>query len=179
MFGEVFLTALWADSFSYYYHDWGDLRIVTVDGGIECRDGCTQSLFARRALSDGAKQGMLLAISLHYPPYSSGAHGSSQAMRGVVEDLVRRYGVELVLAGHDHNYERSKPQRGTYYVVSGAAGAPIRPVSPRPFSAVVRTEAHYVLFDVEPQRITLRAVNLNGDAFDQVVIDPVPPGSAD
>jgi hypothetical protein len=175
LFGEVFLTTLWTDSFSYYYHDWGDLRIVVVDTGIECRTGCTQSLFARRALADGAKKGMLLAISQHYPPYSSGAHGSSLHVREAIGELARLYGVELVFAGHDHNYERTKPIDGTYYVVSAAAGAPVRPVRPQWFSSVVRTEAHYVLVDVTPERMTLRAVNLDGETFDKVVIDPVPP----
>jgi hypothetical protein len=175
LFGEVFLTTLWTDSFSYYFHDWGDLRIVVLDTGIECRTGCTQSLFARRALADGAKKGMLLAISLHYPPYSSGAHGSYLGVREAVGELARRYGVELVFAGHDHNYERTKPIDGTYYVVAAAAGAPVRPVHPRWFSSVVRTEAHYVLVDVARERMTLRAINLDGETFDQVVIDPVSP----
>jgi hypothetical protein len=97
------------------------------------------------------------------------------AIRESIGELARRYGVEIVFAGHDHNYERTKPIDGTYYVVSAAAGAPVRPVHPRWFSSVVRTEAHYVLVDVVPDRMTLRAVNLDGETFDQVVIDPVPP----
>lgn len=178
IYGEVFLSDVWADSLGYYYQDWGDLRLLVVDAGIECRQGCTQSYFARRALAEGAARGMLLAISVHYPPYSSGAHGSYLSLRRALDDLIRRYGVELVLAGHDHNYERTKPIHGTYYVVTAAAGAPVRPVHKQPFSAVVRTEAHYTLVDVEPTRMTLRAVNLQGDTFDEVVILPVPPRGA-
>jgi predicted phosphodiesterase len=174
-FGQVFLTTYWADSFNYYYQDWGDLRIVAVDSGIECRTGCTQNLFARRALSEGAKKGMHMLISLHHPPYSSGAHGSYLNIRRAVSELARLYGVELVITGHDHNYERTKRIDGTYYVVAAAAGAPVRPVDPEPFSDVVRTEAHYVLMDVTPQNMTLRAVNLKGETFDSVVIDPNPP----
>jgi 3',5'-cyclic AMP phosphodiesterase CpdA len=59
----------------------------------------------------------------HHPPYSSGGkHGSDTALRKVVEPIFVRYGVNIVLAGHDHFYERIKPQKGIYYFVSGAGG---------------------------------------------------------
>ncbi|HEX8339155.1 MAG TPA: metallophosphoesterase [Pyrinomonadaceae bacterium] len=59
----------------------------------------------------------------HHPPYSSGGkHGSEVGLREVVEPLFVRYGVNVVLAGHEHFYERIKPQKGVYYFISGAAG---------------------------------------------------------
>ena len=59
----------------------------------------------------------------HHPPYSSGGkHGSDDSLRKVVEPIFLKYGVNMVLAGHDHFYERIKPQKGIYYFVSGAGG---------------------------------------------------------
>jgi 3',5'-cyclic AMP phosphodiesterase CpdA len=59
----------------------------------------------------------------HHPPYSSGGkHGSSSGLREVVEPLFVKYGVNVVLAGHEHFYERVKPQKGIYYFISGAGG---------------------------------------------------------
>jgi 3',5'-cyclic AMP phosphodiesterase CpdA len=59
----------------------------------------------------------------HHPPYSSGGkHGSDTQVRKVVEPLFVKYGVNVVLTGHDHFYERVKPQKGIYYFVSGAGG---------------------------------------------------------
>ena len=59
----------------------------------------------------------------HHPPYSSGGkHGSDTALRKVVEPILLKYGVNMDLAGHDHFYERIKPQQGVYYFVSGAGG---------------------------------------------------------
>ena len=59
----------------------------------------------------------------HHPPYSSGGkHGSDKQLREVVEPIFVKYGVNLVLTGHDHFYERIKPQKGIYYFVSGAGG---------------------------------------------------------
>jgi 3',5'-cyclic AMP phosphodiesterase CpdA len=58
----------------------------------------------------------------HHPLYSSGgAHGSSLELRRVLEPLFLQYGVGAVFAGHEHFYERMKPQQGIYYFISGAA----------------------------------------------------------
>ena len=40
----------------------------------------------------------------------------------LLEPLFIKYGVNVVFSGHDHVYERVKPQKGIYYFVSGAAG---------------------------------------------------------
>ena len=59
----------------------------------------------------------------HHPIYSSGgAHGSDTALRDQLEPLFLKYGVDVVLAGHEHFYERLKPQKGIHYFISGGAG---------------------------------------------------------
>jgi predicted phosphodiesterase len=60
----------------------------------------------------------------HHPLYSSGAfHGSSTELRLLLEPLFVKYGVEVVFAGHEHVYERVKPQNGIYYFTEGASGS--------------------------------------------------------
>jgi len=60
----------------------------------------------------------------HHPLYSSAAfHGSSTELRLVLEPLFVKYGVQVVFAGHDHVYERVKPQKGIYYFTEGASGS--------------------------------------------------------
>src|SRR5215471_8064286 len=59
----------------------------------------------------------------HHPLYSSAAfHGSSLELRQILEPLFVQNGVQVVLAGHDHVYERIKPQNGIYYFVAGSGG---------------------------------------------------------
>src|SRR5687767_1289010 len=59
----------------------------------------------------------------HHPPYSSGgAHGSDTKLRQIVEPIFIKYGVNVVFAGHEHFYERIKPQKGIYYFISGSGG---------------------------------------------------------
>jgi calcineurin-like phosphoesterase family protein len=59
----------------------------------------------------------------HHPPYSSGGkHGSDDQLRKIVEPIFVKHGVNVVFTGHDHFYERIKPQKGIFYFVSGAGG---------------------------------------------------------
>lgn len=62
-------------------------------------------------------------VVLHHPLYSSSAtHGSSLGLRAILEPLLLQYGVSVVLAGHDHVYERVKPQQGITHFVVGSGG---------------------------------------------------------
>jgi hypothetical protein len=59
----------------------------------------------------------------HHPLYSSGdRHGSDLRLREVLEPLFLKYNVSVVLTGHDHFYERVKPQQGIVYFVVGSGG---------------------------------------------------------
>lgn len=72
----------------------------------------------------------------HYPLYSRGAglsgHGPNEELREALEPLFLRHGVDLVLAGHEHHYERSHPLRegdavaegcGPVHLITGGGGA--------------------------------------------------------
>src|SRR5207248_4884650 len=62
-------------------------------------------------------------VYFHHPLYSSGGrHGSEVDLRVTLEPLFVKYGVNVVYSGHDHIYDRLKPQKGIYYFISGAAG---------------------------------------------------------
>jgi 3',5'-cyclic AMP phosphodiesterase CpdA len=59
----------------------------------------------------------------HHPLYSSGErHGSDLTLRQTLEPLFIKFGVSVVLTGHDHFYERTKPQNGIVYFVVGSGG---------------------------------------------------------
>lgn len=58
----------------------------------------------------------------HHPLYSSGGrHGSEEELREVLEPLFVEHGVNVVFAGHEHLYERLRPQKGIAYFTAGAS----------------------------------------------------------
>ena len=59
-------------------------------------------------------------VYFHHPIYSSGEkHGSNVELRSTLEPVLVKYGVDVVLAGHEHFYERIKPQKGIHYFILG------------------------------------------------------------
>ncbi len=58
----------------------------------------------------------------HHPLYSSGGrHGSEVDLRDQVEPIFLKYGLNAAFAGHEHFYERLKPQKGIYYFTAGGS----------------------------------------------------------
>lgn len=81
----------------------------------------TQLQWMHREMS-GAKEKWKIAV-FHHPPYSSGGrHGSNIPIRRAWEPLFVKYNISVVLTGHEHFYERIKPQQGILYFITGAAG---------------------------------------------------------
>jgi hypothetical protein len=59
----------------------------------------------------------------HHPLYGNAKrHGSAVDIRVLLEPLLVKYGVAVVFTGHDHVYERLKPQHGVHYFVTGSGG---------------------------------------------------------
>ncbi len=158
----------------YYSQDWGSVRVLLMDSSAEGRKGSAQYRYLAAKMKEAADQNLVTLLVLHHPPYSAGAHGSDLEMREIVGDLGPKYGLEVVLAGHDHNYERTKRIDGVTYLVSASGGAPIRRMTPSWFSERVRTEPHFVIFDVDRNSLVGRAVNLAGETFDSFVVPPNP-----
>ena len=110
----------------------------------------------------------------HHPPYSSGGkHGSDKQLREIVEPIFVRYGVNLVLTGHDHFYERIKPQKGIYYFVAGAGGklrsGDVRTNSPITDKAYDR-DMSFMVAEIVGDQFYFQAVSRTGETIDAGVL---------
>lgn len=110
----------------------------------------------------------------HHPLYSSGrTHGSSLDLRAQLEPLFVKNGVEVVFSGHDHFYERVKPQKGIYYFVSGAGGS-LRKGDIRPGSGLTEvgfdTDYHFMLVEIDGRDLYFQAISRTGRTIDSGVI---------
>ena len=60
-------------------------------------------------------------VYFHHPLYTAAKRGPNDELRAILEPLFIRYGVSVVFTGHEHLYERVKPQQGIYYFVAGGS----------------------------------------------------------
>lgn len=113
-------------------------------------------------------------VYLHHPLYSSGGrHGSDLVLRGELEPLFVKYSVNLVLSGHDHFYERLKPQNGIrYFVVGGSAKLRKRNVLKTKLTAkAFDTDNSYLLMEIAGDRLHFQAISRAGDTIDRGTFD--------
>ena len=119
------------DCKGYYSYDVGDWHIVALNSEIPNQTGSEQEQWLRADLA--ANPTACTLAYYHRPTFSSGHHSGGAAI-----DLYRAlydYGADVVLVGHDHNYERFAPQspsgqyepeRGIRQIVVGTGGAILR-----------------------------------------------------
>jgi 3',5'-cyclic AMP phosphodiesterase CpdA len=105
-------------------------------------------------------------VFAHHPLYSSGLHGSSEELINLLSPLFSRYGVQLYINGHDHNYERTEPIEGTTYLTCGA-GATTRPVFSSDWTAYSSARLSFATIDVHPERLVIQGIDKDGEVFDQ------------
>ncbi len=110
----------------------------------------------------------------HHPLYSSGKfHGSALESRAVLEPLFVKYGVHAVFSGHDHVYERTKPQKGgIVYWVSGAGGQLRKgDVRPSPFTAkFFDTDQSFMLVEIVGDDLHYQAISRTGATVDSGIL---------
>lgn len=108
---------------------------------------------------------------MHHAPYSSSAkRGSNLELRAAVEPLFIKHGVQLVLTGHDHTYERTTPQNGVTYVVTGA-GAKLSDVGRSDFTAAAEKVLQFLMVEVDGVRLNFKAIDRTGLVFDEVTLN--------
>ena len=149
----------------WYSFDYGRVHFVAIDTEA---DYATQAAWLDRDLA--ANQLPWKVVYLHRPPYSSGHHGSDITLRKHLAPVLEKHGVQLLLAGHDHNYERMHPQNGVAYVVTGGGGIGTREVGKSSFTAFSEDVIHFVMVEVGTDDMILHAIDATGREFDSMVI---------
>ncbi len=110
----------------------------------------------------------------HHPLYSSGkTHGSSLETRAILEPLFVKYGVSAAFSGHDHFYERIKPQKGgIVYWVSGAGGS-LRPGDVRAGAMTAKAfdrDFHFMIVEISGDDLYFQAISRSGATVDSGVV---------
>jgi 3',5'-cyclic AMP phosphodiesterase CpdA len=159
----------------WWSRSYGGTLIVGLDS--TSLDDPEQDAFLERTLAETTATWRIVVV--HHPPYSAGYQGSSIDVRERWSPVFVRHGVQLVVSGHDHDYQRSEPIDGVTYVVSGAA-AGTRRTNDASFTARSFSWHHFLDVTVFDDRIIGRAVGQDGNVADEflLVVGSVAPASA-
>jgi calcineurin-like phosphoesterase family protein len=112
----------------WYRRQVGPVDFFVLDANDLTADGQMQWLSSALRSSTAAWQ----VLVFHQPAYSCGKYASKPGVQRHLLPAIQGAGVDLVLNGHDHNYQRFGPINGTTYVVSGGGGASLNPVGDCP-----------------------------------------------
>ena len=150
----------------WYSLDWGPLHVTAIDTQ---KLGAPQAAWAEKDAA-ASEQPWKLAL-MHRPAFSSGHHGSNGSVQLLFVPIFERYDYDLVLAGHDHNYERTRAINGVTYVVTGSAGRGTRPVGASSFTAYSEAVAHFTHITATAGGLKINAVDAAGGDFDMAYIE--------
>jgi predicted MPP superfamily phosphohydrolase len=133
--------------------------------------GMTQTNWLESSLRD-SKAKWKIAV-FHHPIYSSGGHGSATGLRKRLEPLFTRYRVNVAFSGHDHIYERTKPQQGIQYFVSGAGGKVRRGDVDRGSglsAASFDDDNHFMVIELDDNQVSFEAISETGVVVDNGLV---------
>jgi hypothetical protein len=150
----------------WYSFDWGDVHVAALDTE---KVGPEQAAWLEADLA--ASDAPWKLVILHKPAYSSGKHGDTASVKEHFLPLFERHRVHLVLAGHDHNYERFHPIRGVTHVVTGGGGVGTRSVGSSPETAFAAEVIHFVYLEANGDTLTGWATDATGQVFDTFRIE--------
>ena len=118
----------------------------------------------------------------HRPIYTSGRYSApARIFRGTLEPIFVRHGVRVALSGHEHFYERTRPQHGITYFISGAAGslrpndARFSPITARAFDA----DYSFMLFEIAGDELFYQSISRAGQSVDSGSIELAGPSNRD
>jgi len=164
-FRDVFALPENGDSEKWYSYDYGRIHFAALDTEA---DYATQVAWLDQDLASNKLPWKI--VYMHRPPYSSGNHGSDTTLRKLLAPIVEKHGVQLVLTGHDHHYERMLPQNGVNYVLTGGGGRGTYATGTSSFTGFAESVIHYVYFEVGVDELVLHAIDAEGTEFDSLVI---------
>ncbi len=175
-----------ADRGRYYSFDWGNVHFISLDSNQPLADavGGTGPMLQWLESDLQKTQQTWRIVFFHHPPYLVSNHEDDEAdalVRSNVVPVLDKYPIDLVLNGHEHNYQHTLPLRGgqpidpgfgPVYIISGGGGAVLHPVFPNPLQVYAEGANHYLRAEVQGLRMTIHAIRADGQEIDKFTIEP-------
>lgn len=173
----------------YYSFDYGNAHIIGLNSNARdapYQPGDPQTEWLIRDL-EANKDKQWTIVFFHHPLFRCHPGRGIEGQRWVWQPIFDKYGVDLIVNGHDHYYQRTYavgsytgvPRRGVFHLISGGGGAGTYPIIPKIHAAVRRRVHHITVMDFQGDRIVGRAVDIEGNTFDAFVYDKQSVASAE
>lgn len=155
----------------YYTTTYGNLRYIILDTYMGKKNMDEQLVWLENVLKDNASEWTLVAF--HEPAFASGSRGMLDNRPEFV-DLFERYGVDFVICGHNHIYERLLPfgadnKKPVFYVSINTRGN-FRAVRPSPIvqGGIGQQVLCYAQFQVNGDELTMLIKGTDGTLVDRL-----------
>lgn len=153
---------------------WGNTRFFFLNAMVSWEKGDDVTWIQEELARAESEAGLAHRIVvMHHGPSSSGPHGPNDTLRRMqINELFRNKKVDLVLAGHDHFYERGELE-GLKYLITGGAGAPLYPPKKRLQAATQALESshHFVEVSVAGPKLSFTARRADGSTLEQCAVE--------
>jgi hypothetical protein len=170
--GQIDYPPFGMDGQRYYTFVEHGVRFISIDS---LRLDAEQQAWIERVLTLSREPWKIAFF--HYPLYSNARrHGSDVELRVLLEPILVRHGVNVAFAGHDHVYERVKPQKGITHFVTGSGGqlrrGDLRPAATT--AAGFDQDQVFVVAAIQGDEMAFQAISRTGTVVDSGVIARVP-----
>ena len=172
------------DNEAWYSFDWGNAHLVALDSNRFLDPDSEQGRWLQQDLM--ASKATWKIVFFHHPMFSAHPTRGINRNRWSWEPLFIQGGVNMVLTGHDHHYQRTYPIGPAFtegaaavHFTSGGGGAPLYPVEKKPYTAVTESAHHFIIMDFDGETVRGFAKNLDGEVIDRFVLRSKPKASAD
>jgi hypothetical protein len=158
----------------YYSFDSGDLHVTVLDTGLVDNAPPDANMVAWLEKDLAATKAPWKIVSLHQPFFNLGGHASHWGQKDVLP-LLEKYGVDMVVSGHSHMYERFVPigpsgGKPILHITAGGGGAPLYDLRPSPLLDASHLVYHYCLFEIQGDRLQMTVKTPDGNTLDSLVL---------
>jgi predicted phosphodiesterase len=148
----------------YFAFEQGEALFLILNTEVGVGPNSSQWKFAKDQLNSTDKQWKIVVF--HIPAYSSGAHGENKNMKRMTSKIFEKYGVDLILTGHSHYYQRNVVN-GINHLVIGGGGSPLYSPKKAKYTVSQAKKYHHAIVTVNKKKIAVEVKDLDMKTIDK------------
>jgi predicted phosphodiesterase len=158
----------YTDTFDWSF-DYGPAHFTVIDQYIDLAVGTRRYGWLENDLASSRKPWKV--ILLHEPGWSAGPHPNNETIQNLIQPLAERYGVDLVIAGHNHYFARATVQGVTHLTTGGGGAQLYEPGNGWSFIQTTISAYHFLKLSFSGLILTVEIISPAGELLESFTID--------